>query len=214
MLGVPPVRFLLPHHRGPDLGRIPQPQLHAQLRQQALEPGIMPAGFHPHPNRLSGQRTVKLFGLSPVAQPFFFICSRLIVKDRDLLKPRMKITAYNQHDVGSFSESLGFFAATIVLAAIEPTSLCNQAEPLFRRSEGSPAQTDPAYAEQSGCPTSRFLCEKWESVAAGPRVETGWNSAFCRSGFPGSSLPRGWEFLSRLLKETSFPKGLTLLLRM
>src|SRR5439155_18180555 len=45
------------------------------------------------------------------------------------LKPRMKITAYNQHDVGSFSVSLGrFFAATNVLAAIEPASLCNQSE--------------------------------------------------------------------------------------
>jgi hypothetical protein len=42
---------------------------------------------------LPGQRTIKLFGLGPVAQPSFFISSRLIVKDRDLLKSRMKITA-------------------------------------------------------------------------------------------------------------------------
>src|SRR4029077_765648 len=84
-------------------------QLEPQLGQQALEPGIVPAGLHPHPHFLPGQRTIKLFGLGPVAQPSFFISSRLIVKDRDLLKSRMKITAYNQHDVGSFSESLGFF---------------------------------------------------------------------------------------------------------
>ena len=58
---------------------------------------------------LPGQRTIKLLGLGAVAQPSFFISSRLIVKDCDLLKSRMKITAYNQHDVGSFSESLGFF---------------------------------------------------------------------------------------------------------
>src|SRR5205807_3092924 len=64
-------------------------------------------GLHPHAHLLPGQRTIKLLGLGAVAQPSFFISSRLIVKDRDLLKSRMKITAYNQHDVGSFSESPG-----------------------------------------------------------------------------------------------------------
>src|SRR5437016_10097476 len=108
MFRIPPVRLLLPHHAGPDFGRIPQPQLESQLGQQALEPGIVPAGLHPHAHLLPGQRTIKLLGLGAVAQPSFFISSRLIVKDRDLLKSRMKITAYNQHDVGSFSESLGF----------------------------------------------------------------------------------------------------------
>src|SRR5437588_12156182 len=110
MFRIPPVRLLLPHHAGPDFGRIPQPQLEPQLGQQVLEPGIVPAGLHPHAHLLPGQRTIKLLGLGAVAQPSFFISSRLIVKDRDLLKSRMKITAYNQHDVGSFSESLGFFA--------------------------------------------------------------------------------------------------------
>src|SRR5438309_9982790 len=107
MFRIPPVRLLLPHHAGPDFGRIPQPQLESQLGQQALEPGIVPAGLHPHAHLLPGQRTIKLLGLGAVAQPSFFISSRLIVKDRDLLKSRMKITAYNQHDVGSFSESPG-----------------------------------------------------------------------------------------------------------
>src|SRR5206468_7330679 len=118
-----------------DFRRIPQPQLHSQLRQQPLEPGIVPASFHPHTNRLPRQRTVKLLRLFAV-EPFFLILPRFVVKDRDLLKPRMKITAYNQHDVGSFSVSLGrFFAATNVLAAIEPTSLCNQARTDLRASE-------------------------------------------------------------------------------
>src|SRR5437660_192844 len=81
----------------------------------------------------------------------FFISSRLIVKDRDLLKPRMKIAAYNQHDVGSFSESLGlFFAATAVLAAIEPTSLCGQeSEAPDKRSR------KPALSEAEGDPRLR-----------------------------------------------------------
>src|SRR4029077_1468175 len=107
MFRTPPVRLLLPYYAGPDFGRIPQPQLEPQLAQQALEPGIVPAGLHPHAHLLPGQRTIKLLGLGAVGQPSFFISSRLIVKDRDLLKSRMKITAYNQHDVGSFSESLG-----------------------------------------------------------------------------------------------------------
>src|SRR5882724_2716261 len=129
MLCVPPIRLLLAHHTGSDFCRIPQPQLHAQIRQQPLEPGIVPASFHPHSNLLPRQRTVKLLRLLAVTQPFFLILPGLIVKDRDLLKSRMKITAYNQHDVGSFSVSLWSFSqATNVLAAIEPTSLCNQAQ--------------------------------------------------------------------------------------
>src|SRR5207237_2901813 len=96
-----------------------------------LGPGIMPASFHPYPHALSPQSTIKLLRLGAVTQPFFLILPSLLVKDRDLLKPRMKITAYNQHHVGSFSVSIGRFAAAILLAAIEPTSLCNQAPRAF-----------------------------------------------------------------------------------
>src|SRR5579863_10267434 len=103
---VPPVRLLLAHFRRPDPRRVPDPQLHAQPLQQPLEPGIMPASLHPHSHRLPAQRTIKLLRLLAVQQAPFRNFSRLVVKDRDLLKPRMKITAYNQHDVGSFS-SLG-----------------------------------------------------------------------------------------------------------
>jgi hypothetical protein len=61
----------------------------------------------------------------------------LVVKDRDLLKTRMKITAYNQHHVGSFSRALVCFVTTNLLVVIEPTSLCNQTKPrgIARRSE-------------------------------------------------------------------------------
>ena len=61
-----------------------------------------------HPHRLPAQRTIKLLRLLAVLQPSFHHFSRLIVKDRGLLKPRMKITAYNQHDVGSFVEPWPF----------------------------------------------------------------------------------------------------------
>src|SRR6266436_2762118 len=109
MLRVPPVGFLFAHHAGPDFPRISQPQLRSQLRQQPLEPGIVPASLHPYANGLSRQGSVKLLRLGAVTQPFFLILPTLVVKDRDLLNPRMKITAYNQHDVGSFSVSLGRF---------------------------------------------------------------------------------------------------------
>src|SRR5881396_365989 len=125
MLRVPPVRLLLAHHAGADFCRISQPQLYSQLRQQPLEPGIVPASLHPYANGLPRQRTVKLLRFFAMTQPFFLILPSLIVKDRDLLKPRMKITAYNQHDVGSFSVSL-WSSRSYLLAAIEPTSLCNQ----------------------------------------------------------------------------------------
>ncbi len=57
----------------------------------------MPASLHPHQYVLARQRLVKLLRLRAVLQPLLLHLSRSIVKDRDLLKPRMKITAYNQH---------------------------------------------------------------------------------------------------------------------
>src|SRR5207302_9760217 len=92
------------------------------------------------------QTTLKLPPLGAVTQPFLLIPPTLLVKDRDLLKPRMKITAYNQHDVGSFSVSLGRFAATNLLAAIEPTSLCHQAQRELGRIESHAKSRDLAFA--------------------------------------------------------------------
>jgi hypothetical protein len=116
------------------MGRHP---LEPQLRQQPLEPGILPAGLHPYPHLLPRQRAIKLFRLLAVLQSFLLNLSRSVVKDRDLLKPWMKITAYNQHDVGSFSRALVLFCRNQSTRCDEPTSLCNQPEPFFRRREGS-----------------------------------------------------------------------------
>jgi hypothetical protein len=57
----------------------------------------VPARLHPYQNFLARQRPVKLLRFGAVLQPLFLDLSRSIVKDRDLLKSRMKITAYNQH---------------------------------------------------------------------------------------------------------------------
>jgi uncharacterized repeat protein (TIGR03803 family) len=64
----------------------------------------------------------------PHPQPFFLGLSRSFVKDRDLLQPRMKITDYNQHDVGSFVEPWSTSQLPIY-SAIDPTTLCNQERP-------------------------------------------------------------------------------------
>ncbi len=106
MRRIPPVGLLLAHHLGSNPGGIAQLQFETQLCQQTLEPGIVPASFHPHSHRLTAQRPVERLRFFPMGQPFFFYLSRSVVKDRDLLKSRMKITAYNQHDVGSFSRAL------------------------------------------------------------------------------------------------------------
>jgi hypothetical protein len=57
----------------------------------------VPASLHPYQNFLARQTAIKLLRLRAVLQPLLSNLSRSIVKDRDLLKPRMKITAYNQH---------------------------------------------------------------------------------------------------------------------
>ena len=116
LLRVPPVGLLFAHHRGPDLSGIAQPQLVPALCQQTLEPGVVPASLHPHSHRTARPGTVERLRLLPMSQPFFLVLSRLLVKDRDLLKARVKITAYNQHDVGSFVEPWSVYSQTNLLA--------------------------------------------------------------------------------------------------
>ena len=101
MLRIPPVRLLLAHHRRPYPRGIPKPQLYAQLPPPPLKPPILPACLHAHSNFLAAQAAVKLLRFLTVLQSFLLHLSRSIVKDRHLLKSWMKITTYNQHDVGS-----------------------------------------------------------------------------------------------------------------
>jgi hypothetical protein len=48
MGGIAGIRLLLAHHRRPDLGGIPDPQLVSQLGQHALKPARVPGGFDSH----------------------------------------------------------------------------------------------------------------------------------------------------------------------
>jgi len=68
------------HFRRRIRRRIPHPQLDAALLQPALEPGIVPAGFHPHAHLLPAQPAIELLGFFAVLQTPFPDFSRLVVK--------------------------------------------------------------------------------------------------------------------------------------
>ena len=142
-LRVPPVRLLLAPRHGPDLARIPQPQLMPALAQQPLEPQRVAARLHPHQNR-PGQLAIELGGLA-WQQSSFLVLSAFCIQPGDLLKARMKITAYNLHD-GSFRSESWFFAKTQVYSALLRSRRCYPIKrPRFhQRAEGSRVQGMPA----------------------------------------------------------------------
>jgi hypothetical protein len=109
MLRVARVGLLLARLRRPDFGRVSDPQLLSQLAQQPLEPARRPARFHAHSHRLSRQAAVKPLRFPAMLQPALPPLSSFRVDKRNLLKPRMKITAYNPH-VGSFPRALVLFS--------------------------------------------------------------------------------------------------------
>src|SRR5436309_4186555 len=83
---------------------------------------------------------VKLFRFLAVRQTSFLDLARSVVKDRDLLKPRMKITAYNQHDVGSSHEPwscssqpiYSLRSANVVMQSSEAKDLLSPAQAVWR----------------------------------------------------------------------------------
>jgi hypothetical protein len=76
----------------------------------------MSAGFHPYPHHLAMQRPVELLCFSPVFQATLAVLPSIRIHVRDLLKPRVIITAYNPH-VGSFLPGIGRPATTNVLGS-------------------------------------------------------------------------------------------------
>src|SRR5579864_5966525 len=96
-LRILPIGLLLAHPFGADLSRVPNPQFELQLAQQALEPTRVPAGFHSHPHALPFEPGVELLGFFTVRQPPLPQLTALSVDKRNLLEPRMIVTAYNQH---------------------------------------------------------------------------------------------------------------------
>src|SRR6516162_8268165 len=111
MLSIPRIGLLLPYHRRPNLGCIPDPKLVSQLGQHPLEPLRVAGCFHAHAHRLL-QLSVKLLRLTvAVVQSAFDEFARFRVHHRDLLEPRMKIAPII-NILGSFpSESWSVCAA-------------------------------------------------------------------------------------------------------
>ena len=69
------IRLPLGYSPGSDLGRVSDPQLEVQLRQQSFKPARMPTGFHlhAHPYSLGSEIAVELLGFlavlhSPLSQ--------------------------------------------------------------------------------------------------------------------------------------------------
>src|SRR5580700_6194189 len=86
-------------------------------------------------------------------QPFLFDLSRSIVKDRDLLKPRMKITPYNQHWRWLLSRALVCSSHTNLLATSQRRYAINRS-----RSERDGVAEEPAFpspASQATCPKQK-----------------------------------------------------------
>ena len=110
--GIARVGLLFAHHRRPDLGRVPDPQLVSQLRQHALKPARVPGGLDSHQNwacqlAIEGSRFT-----AAVFQTTLDQFARFLVQHRDLLVACMQITTYNLHVLGSFLPSLGLLERT------------------------------------------------------------------------------------------------------
>src|SRR5579859_1748264 len=100
--GIAPICLLLAHITGTDGGRISDLKTVPHLLQHLFEPLRVAASFHPCQHLPTSQLSIKLLRLLLVCQPDLSYLPGVAIQHRDLLKSRMKIAAYNHHDVGSF----------------------------------------------------------------------------------------------------------------
>ena len=97
VLGVPPVVFLLACVHRPDLRWLAHHQLVPQLFQHLGKPARRTCRLDPHQRRL-GQAFVETSGLVAfMVQPLLDHLARRRLHHRNLFKPRMQITPYNDH---------------------------------------------------------------------------------------------------------------------
>ena len=122
------IRLLLPHSLRADLGRVPDPQLEVQLRQQPFKPARMPTGFHPHAHlhSLGREITVELLRFLAVLQSPLLQFPSVGIHKRNLLEGRVVIASYNHHVRLLSPEPVGWFAPPKLTRASEPTLLWNQ----------------------------------------------------------------------------------------
>jgi hypothetical protein len=115
--GIAAIGLLLAWGGRPDLAGMAHPQLDAAFCQQPLEPARAARGFQTHAHPLAVPAAVKGFGFAAVLQSAVTAFAGGDVTKCDLLKARMKITAYNQHRVDSFLSSFWSFHEVQALAA-------------------------------------------------------------------------------------------------
>jgi len=93
VLRVPSVRLLFAHAAGPDLRRVPHPQLMTQFRQQIHQPVTVSRRFHPDQPRRR-QLPIKALRLSRCLHQFPLPAfSRLRIHPTHLLPAGMEITS-------------------------------------------------------------------------------------------------------------------------
>src|SRR5215467_1620124 len=117
------IRLLLAHPFALNLGGISNPQLHAELLQQTLEPARVPTGLHSHSHRYVSllYLAVEPFLFVGVIQASFPNLPRFGIHVRNLLEARMIVTTYNQHVRLLSSEPFGWLAPPKSTRAWEPT---------------------------------------------------------------------------------------------
>ncbi|MGA2886542.1 MAG: hypothetical protein ABSE51_00720 [Terracidiphilus sp.] len=97
MLRIALVGLLPARVRGANLGGIAHQKFMAQFAQQASKPAIAPRGLDANSHPRSAEQAIVLFCLCRVLQAPLPALASLLPQKGDLLKPRMKITAYNHH---------------------------------------------------------------------------------------------------------------------
>ena len=104
--GIARVGFLLSYHRSTDLGRISHPQFVVMGTEDPLEPWCVDRGFHAHTGRTRkcGVKLLRLTAL--VFQTPLNHLARAGIQHGNLLKARVKITAYNHHRSAPFLRAL------------------------------------------------------------------------------------------------------------
>ena len=122
------IRLLFAYSLGSNFGRVPNPQLEVQLRQQPFKPARMPTGFHPHAHLHSLRREIAVEHLRflAVLQSLLLQFSSVGIHKRNLLEGWVVIASYNHHVRLLSPEPFGWFAPPKSTRASEPTLLWNQ----------------------------------------------------------------------------------------
>ncbi len=119
------VRLLFAHLRGPDLGRVADPNFMTHRRQHVHKPMAVARRLQPHPHR-PAQSAIELLGFSGCVHQLSFPCfSSFRIQPTNLLPTGMEITTYNDHLKAPFFPVV-FVVKQRILCRTGPSLLSNQ----------------------------------------------------------------------------------------